>query len=57
MITDDKWYIVALSKEYPKLGLITATSHPAFHHTLINFGYINALKVDLGIQIKCVAIS
>lgn len=48
MITGAKRYILAPPKECPKLGLITDASHPAFRHSLINFGHINALKDDTG---------
>ena len=44
MITGAKRYILSPPKECPKLGIIAERGHPAFRHSLLNFGHLNLLN-------------
>lgn len=48
MITGAKRYILGPPKACPKLGIIATKRHPAFRHSLLNFGHLNALKSEVG---------
>lgn len=46
MITGAKRYILSPPKDCPKLGVIGMKKHPAFRHSLLNYGHVEALKDD-----------